>query len=194
LVARVPYSAYSYRAADVVRRLARARPDVVFVSAYLQDGVAIRRELVKQHVPLLANIGTSSSYCMPAFGRQLGPDAVGVFASDKPATEYMNLNGLDQQARALALEANRMYRSRYHTDRRGVRSGGVGLLVSVRARAAGLVVIAAYVGGAVLSGHLSPFARRPLFDGVITSHPYNWVHPPPALAATNKQAESGTYD
>jgi hypothetical protein len=54
-------------------------------------------------------------------------------------------------------------------------------------------VLAAYVAGALLSGHLSPFARRPLLDGVITKHPYNWASPPPALAPTNKQPESGSY-
>ena len=116
LVASVPYDPHHYDAASIVRRLARARPDVVFVSAYLKDGVAIRRQIVAQHLRLLANIGTSSSYCMPAFGRMLGREAVGVFASDKPAPEFMNPNGLDLQARALAQEAERLYQQRYHTE------------------------------------------------------------------------------
>ena len=116
LVASVPYNPYRYDAAGVVRRLARSKPDVVFVSAYLQDGVDIRRQIVRQHLHLLANIGTSSSYCMPKFGRILGRDAVGVFASDKPAPEYMNLGGLDPRARALAQQAERMYRERWHTE------------------------------------------------------------------------------
>jgi branched-chain amino acid transport system substrate-binding protein len=116
LVAAVPYDPVSYDAGAVVRRLAAAKPDVVFVSAYLPDGVAIRRQIVEQHLHLLANIGTSSSYCMPKFGRVLGRDAVGVFASDKPAPEYMNLNGLDAQARSLAQEAERTYRQRFHVE------------------------------------------------------------------------------
>jgi branched-chain amino acid transport system substrate-binding protein len=116
LVASVPYDPFGYDAAAVVRKVARARPDVLFVSAYLPDGVAIRREIVRQHVHLLANIGTSSSYCMPAFGRKLGRDAVGVFASDKPAAEYLNLNGLDPTARSLAREASKGYQQRYHEE------------------------------------------------------------------------------
>ena len=116
LVAAVPYDPVRYDAAAVVRRLAAAKPDIVFVSAYLPDGVAIRRQIVARHLHLLANIGTSSSYCMPKFGRVLGRDAVGVFASDKPAPEYMNLNGLDAQARSLAREAERRYRQHFHVE------------------------------------------------------------------------------
>ena len=152
LVAAVPYSPYHYDAAAIVRRLARARPDVVFVSAYLQDGVAVRRQIVRQQVHLLANIGTSSSYCMPAFGRALGRDAVGVFASDKPAPEYMNLNGLDPNARALAGEAERRYRQRYHTEMSAAAlagfSGAWALFRDVmpRARALAPEVVAAIAG------------------------------------------------
>ena len=79
---------YDFRTVDMrrlVHRIAAAKPDVLFVSAYLDDAIALRRQLVAQHVPLLANIGTSSSYCMPAFGATLGKDAVGVYASDKPS-------------------------------------------------------------------------------------------------------------
>src|SRR5207302_2863775 len=42
LVGSVPYDPHHLSARTVVRRLARSRPDVVFVSAYLTDGVAIR--------------------------------------------------------------------------------------------------------------------------------------------------------
>jgi hypothetical protein len=84
---------------------------------------------------------------------------------------------------------------RDRTDRRLHRDLCLGVVVSVRSKAAlsGLVVLVAYLAGAVLSGHLSPFARRPLLDGVINKHPYNWASPPPALAPTNKQPESGSY-
>ena len=84
----VGHFAYDFRTVDMralVRKVAAAKPDVLFVSAYLDDAIALRRQLVRQHVPLVANIGTSSSYCMPAFGATLGKDAVGVYASDKPS-------------------------------------------------------------------------------------------------------------
>ena len=116
IVARVPYDPRTLSARSVVHRLARAHPNVVFVSAYIDDGVAIRREIVREHVPLLANIGTSSSYCMPAFGKRLGRAAVGVFASDKPAAEYINPSGLQPSARALLERAAHAYDRRYHAE------------------------------------------------------------------------------
>jgi branched-chain amino acid transport system substrate-binding protein len=111
---QIPYDAHSLDARAVVRRIAAAKPDVLFVSAYLQDGVAIRRELVRQGVKLAVNIGSSSSYCMPAFGTALGKDAVGVFASDKPDGTSLNTSGLTPSARALLSRAETAYRSRYH--------------------------------------------------------------------------------
>jgi hypothetical protein len=82
---------------------------VLFVVAYLEDGVALRREQVRQHLPLLASIGTSSSYCMPEFGALLGRDAVGLFASDKPDTHGINPSGLAPDARALLDRADAAY-------------------------------------------------------------------------------------
>src|SRR5918995_1323861 len=84
--------------------------DLVFRVAYLKDGVALRQEQVRQHLPLLASIGTSSSYCMPEFGALLGQDAVGLFASDKPDTHGINPSGLAPDARALLDRADAAYR------------------------------------------------------------------------------------
>jgi branched-chain amino acid transport system substrate-binding protein len=110
VVADVAYDPRRYDPAKVVARLAAARPDVLFVVAYLEDGVALRREQVRQHMPLLASIGTSSSYCMPEFGALLGRDAVGLFASDKPDTHGINPSGLAPDARALLERADAAYR------------------------------------------------------------------------------------
>jgi branched-chain amino acid transport system substrate-binding protein len=99
-----------------VGRVAAAKPDVLFVSAYLQDAIALRRQLVAQDVPLLANIGTSSSYCMPAFGATLGKEAVGVYASDKPSASSIDPSGLPPATRALLERANQAYRSRWGED------------------------------------------------------------------------------
>jgi len=65
--------------------------------------------------------------------------------------------------------------------------------VSVRGRALGwgLVIVALYVAGGILSGHLSPLARRPLLDGFIPPAPYRWVDPPPELANSNLPPASG---
>jgi branched-chain amino acid transport system substrate-binding protein len=110
---------YDYRTVDareLVRRIAAARPDVLFVSAYLEDAIALRRELVRQGVPLVANIGTSSSYCMPAFGQTLGEEAVGVFASDKPSATSIDPSGLRPAAADLLARANAAYRERWGAD------------------------------------------------------------------------------
>ena len=109
LSADVAYDPRGYDPAKVVAEVAAARPDVLFVVAYLEDGVALRREQVRQHLPLLASIGTSSSYCMPEFGALLGQDAVGLFASDKPDTHGINPAGLAPDARALLDRADAAY-------------------------------------------------------------------------------------
>lgn len=111
-----PYDAASFSPRALVHRIAAAHPDVLFVSAYLQDGVAVRREIVREHLHLVANIGSSSSYCMQAFGDALGKDAVGVFASDKPDAGVLNPNGLLPSARALQARAIALYRQRFHTS------------------------------------------------------------------------------
>jgi branched-chain amino acid transport system substrate-binding protein len=116
LVGSVGYDIQSFDADQVAARIARLRPDVLFVSAYLDDAVAMREALVRRHVPLLASIGTSSSYCMPAFGDTLGADAVGVFASDKPSANAIDPAGLSDEAASLLSRANDAYRARYGED------------------------------------------------------------------------------
>jgi len=113
LTADVAYDPRRYDPAQVVRRVAAGRPDVLFVVAYLEDGVALRREQVRQHLPLLASIGTSSSYCMPEFGARLGRDALGLFASDKPDTHGINPHGLTREGRALLERADGAYQAAY---------------------------------------------------------------------------------
>src|ERR671913_315114 len=54
-VADVAYDPRRYDPAKVVAGIAAARPDVLFVVAYLKDGVALRQEQVRQHLPLLAS-------------------------------------------------------------------------------------------------------------------------------------------
>jgi branched-chain amino acid transport system substrate-binding protein len=116
LVGSVGYDLATFDADAVAARIAKLRPDVLFVSAYLDDAVAMRQALVRHHVPLLASIGTSSSYCMPAFGVTLGTDAVGLFASDKPTANAIDPAGLSPEAAALLSRANGAYRDAYGQD------------------------------------------------------------------------------
>jgi branched-chain amino acid transport system substrate-binding protein len=111
LVGRFAYDPHTFNPAKAVRQVAATHPDVAFVVAYLEDGVALRRELVRQHVPLSVAIGTSSSFCMPMFGQELGRDALGLFASDKPDTHGINPHGLSGEAAALLARADAAYRA-----------------------------------------------------------------------------------
>ena len=65
-----------------------------------------------------------------------------------------------------------------------VRSGALG---------GGVVIALVYATTAVLSGHLSPLARRPLLDGLAPPTAYRWVQPPPELAATNQKPTPGRF-
>jgi len=109
----VTYDPDTLDARSVVRSIAAMHPDVLFVSSYLKDGIALRQEMVRQHLHLVASIGTSSSYCMPMFGRDLGRDAVGLFASDKPDADSIGARGLRPDARRLLDRARAQYRARY---------------------------------------------------------------------------------
>jgi hypothetical protein len=62
----------------------------------------------------------------------------------------------------------------------------------VRALLVGLSVVGVYATTAVISGHLSPIARRPILDGLIPTS-YRWVNPPPDLASSNIEPSSGSF-
>jgi ABC-type branched-subunit amino acid transport system substrate-binding protein len=116
LAGEFPYALTTKDFSDVVRRVAEAHTDVLFVSAYLDDAVALRRATVAAKVPLVASIGTSSSYCMPAFGEQLGAQATGLFASDKPDAADVNPEALHPEGRAALTWVEKRYRQKYHEE------------------------------------------------------------------------------
>jgi ABC-type branched-subunit amino acid transport system substrate-binding protein len=113
LAAKIPYDLLHADYNAIVDQIAAARTDVLFVASYIDDAVSMRKAILAKHVPLVANIGTSSSYCLPAFGDQLGPQAVGLFASDKPDGDILKASNLTPGA-ASALEWGRAeYARRY---------------------------------------------------------------------------------
>jgi len=132
LVGEITYDPDRLDARNVIRRVAAMRPDVLFVSSYLRDGIALREQMVRQRLNLLGSIGTSSSYCMPMFGRALGSDAVGLFASDKPDAESIGPSGLRPEARRLLVRARTLYRNRYgqEMDAPALAGFAAGLLVT----------------------------------------------------------------
>jgi branched-chain amino acid transport system substrate-binding protein len=80
----VGYNQNAFDPVALVSRIAADRPDYLWDVSYIDDGVAIWREVTASGLALKAAVGTSSAFCMPEFGRRLGDLAVGVFAADKP--------------------------------------------------------------------------------------------------------------
>ena len=98
---RLPHAS-TWRSSSIGSRA--AKPDVLFVSAYLDDAIALRRELVRparhaarehRHVVQLLHAGVRLD---------VGQDAVGVYASDKPSASSINPSGL-RARRAIAAPA-----------------------------------------------------------------------------------------
>ena len=84
----------------VLARLVASRPDVVILAAHIPDGEAFRRAMVAADVHVGALIGSTMAQCVGDFGEELGADAVGVFASDRP-TGGFNPAALQPAAQAL---------------------------------------------------------------------------------------------
>jgi hypothetical protein len=99
---------------ELAHKIAVDRVQVLLVVAYMDDGIGLRKELVKQHVPLVASIGTSSSYCMHMFGKLLDEAAVGLYASDKPDGGVVDPDRLAPEARGALLWAQKQFKERYH--------------------------------------------------------------------------------
>jgi branched-chain amino acid transport system substrate-binding protein len=114
LAGSFPYDPSTKDFAPLAARLGDARPDVLFAVSYLDDGVALRRATA--HLPLLAAIGTSSSFCHPAFGDRLGDEAVGLFASDKPDAAHVNAEALEPEGRRALRWVTETYTDRYHEE------------------------------------------------------------------------------
>lgn len=147
LAADLPYQIAHANFDALAERIARAHTDILVVGAYLEDGVALRRAVVRARLPLVANIGTSSSYCMPAFGQILGEQAVGLFASDKPDGDILRPESLSPRA----AEELRW---------------GVGEYARRFGESMGAPALAGFAGGLGLFQHVLPMAKSTSPDAV----------------------------
>jgi branched-chain amino acid transport system substrate-binding protein len=139
LVAVLPYDLQHVNYDDQARQIGQARADILVVASYMADAVALRRALARAKVPLLASIGTSSSFCMPTFGHQLGKEAVGLFASDKPDGGAIRTDRLTLEARQALQWGTTAYRRRY----------GSGMSAAA---------LSGFAGGLALFQHVLPLA------------------------------------
>jgi branched-chain amino acid transport system substrate-binding protein len=103
-VTSIEYDPHAYDPAGVVQQVAAARPDFLWDVSYLDDGVAVWKAVLADHLPLRAAVGTSSAFCMPDFQKRLGSQAVGVYAADKPDS-VVGAGALTSGARALLAQA-----------------------------------------------------------------------------------------
>jgi branched-chain amino acid transport system substrate-binding protein len=84
IVARLSYDLAVPQWPSVMRQLAASRPDVIILASHIPDGVAFRQAMIAANLHVGALIGSTMAECDPDFAGALGPDAVGVFASDRP--------------------------------------------------------------------------------------------------------------
>jgi len=106
----IEYNPHAYDASVIAARIAQDRPDFLWDVSYLDDGVAIWQAVLRSGVSLKGAIGTSSAFCMPAFGERLGRDAIGVYAADKPDAN-ISLAALSPAGQELLAQAKAAYGS-----------------------------------------------------------------------------------
>jgi branched-chain amino acid transport system substrate-binding protein len=85
----------------VMADLAAARPDVIILASHIPDGIAFRQAMVAAGLQVGALIGSTMAECDPDFAGDLGADAIGIFASDRPTAGF--------QPSALGPEAGAAY-------------------------------------------------------------------------------------
>jgi branched-chain amino acid transport system substrate-binding protein len=85
---------------SIMTQLRDARPDVVILASHIPDGVAFRRAMLAANLHVGALIGSTMAQCDPDFAGDLGTDAVGIFASDRPTGGFQP-TALDPAARAV---------------------------------------------------------------------------------------------
>lgn len=104
----IDYNPNAFDPDVIAARLAEDRPDLLYDVSYLYDGIAIWQAVLRHHVPLKGAIGTSSAFCMPLFGQQLGSEAIGVYAADKPDAN-ISAAALSPAGEALLTRARSVY-------------------------------------------------------------------------------------
>jgi branched-chain amino acid transport system substrate-binding protein len=99
-VTRIGYDAAAPLWAPVIADVRASRPDILLLASHIPDGIAFRRAFLAAHLHVDAFVGSTMAQCLPNFGDALGPDAVGVFASDRP-DESLDPGRLPAAGRAL---------------------------------------------------------------------------------------------
>jgi branched-chain amino acid transport system substrate-binding protein len=88
IVLRRPYNLGVPDWPEVMRDLAAAKPDVIILASHIPDGIAFRQAMIAADLRVGALIGSTMAECDPDFAGELGEDAVGIFASDRPTAGF----------------------------------------------------------------------------------------------------------
>jgi branched-chain amino acid transport system substrate-binding protein len=95
--------------------LSANRPDIVILASHVPDGIEFRKQMLARGVKVKALIGSTMAECGPDFGRALGADAVGIFASDRPTSGF-NPGALNGSALTAYDSLVAAYRQRFRRD------------------------------------------------------------------------------
>jgi len=88
VVLRTTYDLILPRWPRLMAELAAAHPDVIILASHIPDGIAFRRAMLAAKLKVGALIGSTMAECSPDFAGDLGPDAVGIIASDRPTAGF----------------------------------------------------------------------------------------------------------
>jgi len=113
VVATITYDAYTPDWPRVISAIKSSGADILVLVSYIPDGFAFREAMLASGLHVDALIGSSMAECGPAFGTLLGPDAVGIFASDRPAGSF-NPKALNKTGRAAYERFVQRWQSAYH--------------------------------------------------------------------------------
>ena len=72
----------------VMADLKAAKPDVLILASHIPDGIAFRQQMLASGLKVGALIGSTMAECDPDFAGELGADAIGIFASDRPTAGF----------------------------------------------------------------------------------------------------------
>jgi branched-chain amino acid transport system substrate-binding protein len=117
VVERTTYDMYLPDWPAVMADLKAARPDVIILASHIPDGIAFRQQMLDSGLRVGALIGSTMAECDPDFAGELGDDAIGIFASDRPTAGF--------QPSALGPEAAATY-ARFEAEWRDAAKGGSG--------------------------------------------------------------------
>ena len=92
-----------------------SQPDIVILASHVPDGISFRREMLARGVHVKALIGSTMAECGPDFGRALGADAIGIFASDRPTSGF-NAGVLSGTALTAYDSLVAAYQARFHRN------------------------------------------------------------------------------